>query len=508
MAYDVFVSYASEDLARVLPIVRVLQRHGWRVWIDKRMLAGTQFHDAIGDHLQNAKTVLVAWSKHSVKSIWVKSEATAALEAETLVPLRLEDIRLPHPFGLVQSIDHFTGVEPTGSTLKLLIKSIEAKAGRPVVRPSKPGAQAQQAAPPQHAVPAQLVAAEPVERQVPSTLVEEPAAAGHAFSEDLAPTSAPAKKRSKRVALAAVGGLIACSLLWMLRTSWAREPDSNLAVRPSLASAKAPRPLSFYTEPLTGLRYPLGWEVTDDEPGVNKWATRVREPRSTVLFQLIPPGSFPMGSPSSELGRSRHETQHQVTLTRPFYMSATEVTWAQVAALAQHAGREEDALGWTPSDVPIDVATWAQAIDFCNDLGGTLPSEAQWEYAARAGTTTTWWWGNSVLEGRGKANIAFAPGNNRTQLTSAGQFAPNGFGLYDMIGNTWEWCRDVYTNAYGNGVRVDPVVSFGGEERVVRGGSFESAPHETRSAHRRSVDPDLRSESEMPIGFRVVIELP
>ncbi|MCP4118679.1 MAG: formylglycine-generating enzyme family protein [Desulfobacteraceae bacterium] len=215
-----------------------------------------------------------------------------------------------------------------------------------------------------------------------------------------------------------------------------------------------------------------------------------------MVFVKIPAGIFTMGSPEDELGREDDydgvdEPRYQVTLTSSYYLQATEVTQGQWKAVM---GSNPSTYSSSGDDYPVENVTWYEIQDFISKLNqrgeGTysLPTEAQWEYAARAGTTTPFNTGGCLL--RDQANIAgWLPygecpiSEGIYDLMPVASFPPNSWGLYDMHGNVSEWCQDVY-GKYPSDAVSDPVGSGTGPYRVVRGGSWVDSPDLCRSAYR------------------------
>jgi sulfatase modifying factor 1 len=236
--------------------------------------------------------------------------------------------------------------------------------------------------------------------------------------------------------------------------------------------------------------------------------TAIVEPRSGARLVRIPAGAFDMGSAAGEVGHRPDETRHHVILTRPFYLSATEVTqegWARV-------------MGNQPSHfhgprLPVENVTWFDVQEFLRRLNASrgpryrLPTEAEWEYACRAGTATAYNVGDRLSTGEANydgrsAGEASAGGAFRGTTTPVASFRPNAWGLYDMHGNVWEWCADEYC-PYAAGTTSDPVQACGSPYRVIRGGSWYFGADSARSALRYTHEPGLRGFS---IGFRIVRE--
>ncbi|MBO1067014.1 formylglycine-generating enzyme family protein [Dolichospermum flos-aquae UHCC 0037] len=229
-----------------------------------------------------------------------------------------------------------------------------------------------------------------------------------------------------------------------------------------------------------------------------------------VLLEMveIPGGTFIMGSPASEVGRGSNEgPQRQVTVPG-FYMGKYELTQAQYQAI----------IGTNPSrfkgdNLPVEQLSWNDAVEFCKKLSQKtgknyrLPSEAEWEYACRAGTTTPFYFGESItpelVNYDGNYTYASAPkGKYRQQTTDVGTFPPNAFGLYDMHGNVWEWCQDDYKDSYINAPTDGNALTNQSESyKLLRGGSRLTYPDFCRSAYRYDENLDGSHDS---FGFRVV----
>lgn len=281
--------------------------------------------------------------------------------------------------------------------------------------------------------------------------------------------------------------------------------------------------------------------------------TRVVHKASGVVLVLIPAGEFLMGSPEGEPERLRDERRHRRVITRPFYLGETEVTAGQFRRFARAARYRTDAergaeegghrtgafaatpdgdRNWAASaswknpfpnlggrrareDHPVVHVSWNDARRFVEHYGLRLPTEAQWEYAARAGSRTRFFWGDEAAGGRGFGNVQDASGRRRfprwnssfpfddgvAVLAAAGRYRPNAWGIRDVVGNVSEWCEDVFHADYpADGTDERAAAGVGGAPRVIRGGSWLDAPDFQRSAKRIGFLPQGRRDF---IGFRV-----
>ncbi|MHC6201746.1 formylglycine-generating enzyme family protein [Breznakiellaceae bacterium SP9] len=235
-------------------------------------------------------------------------------------------------------------------------------------------------------------------------------------------------------------------------------------------------------------------------------------------------GAFTMGSPANEAERWDWEgPQHKVTLSS-FSMSKTEVTQKDYQALM---GKNPSS--FTGDTLPVESVSWYDAVEYCNarsrkegltpayTISGTnvswnqnangyrLPTEAEWEYACRAGTTTPFSTGSNISTAQANYNGNYpyngnSKGTYREATTAVGSFAPNSWGLYDMHGNVWEWCWDWY-DAYSSGDQTDPLGAASGSSRVWRGGGWGYYAADLRSANRVG---DVPTRCSGYLGFRLV----
>lgn len=231
-----------------------------------------------------------------------------------------------------------------------------------------------------------------------------------------------------------------------------------------------------------------------------------------MVVVFIPAGEFEMGSPVDELKRDNDEGQHHIKLTKPFYMGKCEVTQLQY----------REVMGENPSkfggdNLPVENVSWYDAARFLKKLSDKtgkkfrLPTEAEWEYACRAGTTTAFNTGTTIDSdfANYEATTPYANGIIGKDLkctNKVGSYPPNAFGLHDMHGNVWEWCSDFYDKDY---YKVTPTVDPQGPQvnsgdKVMRGGAWNERPNKCRSADRNNRGPKT---NQPIIGFRVVMDI-
>jgi formylglycine-generating enzyme required for sulfatase activity len=253
-----------------------------------------------------------------------------------------------------------------------------------------------------------------------------------------------------------------------------------------------------------------------------------------MTLVLVPAGAFQMGSPETDPeARPNERPRHHVVLSRPFALGAHEVTVRQFREFVEKTGYRTDAetdgagglvhdsqrgkvvsdttLNWRQpgysrtqdDDEPVVQVSWNDAMAFCRWLSDReqrpyrLPTEAEWEYACRAGSTTRWCSGDSP---EGLERYAWTPNSGSPTTHRVGTKQPNAFGLYDMHGNVWEWCLDYY-GLYGSDPETNPTGPLSGKTRVLRGGGWDRKKiRRTTSAYRHDAEPTSRSDT---YGFRV-----
>ena len=248
-------------------------------------------------------------------------------------------------------------------------------------------------------------------------------------------------------------------------------------------------------------------------------AQNFRDCKDCPDMVVVPAGSFTMGSPNTELYRGA-ENQHRVTIAKPFALGKYEVTfdeWLACVADKGCGGFTPDDQGWGKGKHPVIGVSWDDAKAYVAWLSRKtgkhyrLPSEAEWEYAARAGATTPFAYGATISSEQANydGRTAFGEGKTgvfREKTTPVGSFAPNAFGLYDMHGNVWEWMEDCWSEEYGSTTPADgsPLLKGSCGGRVMRGGSWEDYAGDIRAAARVGSGTDEQSWAD---GFRIARDM-
>jgi formylglycine-generating enzyme required for sulfatase activity len=221
--------------------------------------------------------------------------------------------------------------------------------------------------------------------------------------------------------------------------------------------------------------------------------------KDALKYVFIPPGEFQMGCVPGNVACPQDEShRHLVKLSHGFWLSQTEVTQSAFEKVT----RRRPSCRFTGGDRPVENVTWYEATHYCAAAGGRLPTEAEWERAARGGVEGLRFpWGNEIARQNAQYAVSREEGT-----ANVGSYSPNSFGLFDMAGNVWEWVADFYDKRYyAISPSSDPQGSKTGRYRVARGGSWFNGPDYLRVSHRLPVSPDKRTPD---LGFRCILTDP
>lgn len=480
----IFISYAREDQPRVRELYDLLVEAGYHPWLDREhLLPGQQWEPIIKRALKQSHFALVCLSATSInKRGFLQKEIKQALEQALekfeddvwLIPARLDDCDVPDALAHIQWVDLFDD-----DGLQQLLAAMNYQLNKQGITPPSGLAK-----PKSVSAPLSVKPPEPVPEPTPEK-----------------PKSAPEPKQEKPYS----------------------QPAKPLELKPTdVASVRTSPSRSFLTKSRAGIASVvvaamvlLGYGLWPDSkpdsipnyPPIQSTsqANSVTENLAagiTIEMVNLPGGEFTMGAND---GESDEKPPHQVKLS-PFAIGKYEVTQAQwKAVMADNPSR----FNWS-DDLPVENVSWNMVQDFLRRLNGKfrLPTEAEWEYAARAGSQNRYSFGDDAGQLHNYAwfwdNSDFAMQAKQTH--PVGRLKPNAFGLFDMHGNVWEWCSDWYGEKYyqdckSQGVVTDPPGPRAGASRVLRGGGWANVAVDCRSALRSDGAPGSRGDI---LGFRLV----
>ncbi len=534
MSY-IFISYKREDRVVARKLADTLEQRGWSVWWDPKLRAGERFDDVIETALQSAKCVIVLWSRRSVRSHYVRDEANYALDGHKLVPVAIERVELPFRFRGLHTPQLLNWKGDTKSVeFGKLIDDLVSILGPPAADAPYGGGHTDEVkAEPGPKIPrekASPAAENDVRREetrtpVPPIHEREEGALGEVLRRLLL-------NRTARLALV---GILAGGMVWFGVDAWraqiVREP-SNPSVKPDHATEKAITRLDKIGTQESDMMDTLRRSSDEHLKAARDAANRIADHEASskrltpgTVFRdtlkdgskgpemvVIPAGAFWMGSDEGLESEATELPRHRVTIDRVFAMGKYEVTFDDYDQFAQATGREvPDDENWGRGHRPVIKVSWEDATAYTQWLSEQtgkryrLPTEAEWEYAARAGTKTRYWWGGDI--GRKHANCEGCGSEWDSQKTvPVGSFEANPFGLYDTAGNVEEWVQDCWHNSY-KGTPTDGSAWDSGKcgRRVVRGGSWFVNARGVRSAFRTGSDAGYDRDNS--VGFRLARDL-
>lgn len=514
---DIFLSYKSEDRPKAKIIAAALEQRGYSVWWDRIIPPGKTFDQVIEEALDAAKCVIVLWSGESVSSDWVKNEAREGTKRHILVPVLIEEVKIPFEFRHIQAAQliDWQGALPNPE-FDLLLQSV-----------------------------AEIVGSLMPKKEIKKPIINELEISAKQLYEDGRYSEAIDKWKEvlnldpeNRIAFEGIN-----KVKWSTqekefkkkKRTTIKEANAQVREREEIAERKTKATsfkVFFAVVAVVGILALAYWVISPILTNSIK-STESNEKKFTntigMDFVQIPAGEFDMGSPWNEMGRLDDEGPvHHVKLAKTFYMGKYDVTQKQW----------RDIMGNNPSyfkgddNLPVENISWNDVQEFIKKLNKKedtdkyhLPSEAEWEYAARAGTTTRYYFGD---DGSKLDDYAWYSANSNSETHPVGKKKPNPWGLYDMHGNVWEWVQDTYHISYDgapmdgssweNGSfnfasknRVYPSEIDGSSwengsavYRVRRGSSYYHSALNLRSASRTYDDPSAHVGD---VGFRLERDL-
>ena len=488
---DVFISHVEEDETDSLELAAMLEDNGYRVWYYERdSLPGLTYISQIVRAIDTIKAVVVLISERALKSEQVDREVVRAFHHNKPILPVLKGLSFQQFQRLKPDWDHILGasgaialpeggVRAIGPRIMAGLAALDLRRGEDHESLEAVELRAQS-----QVGRTKVTAETKASRQ--GVLRTLPLSAGPLRLSDLATSlDIPATELMRKVReilnleVRTPSFLLTSSQVERLQTALFGPPGSA-----SIASAAGQSDSSNVP-----LRLDLGADV--------------------VLELLwVPAGTFSMGSPPCDEGHNDDEVEHRVIIGKPIYLGQHLVSQEQFEQMA----------GFNPcyfksSKLPVEMVSWYDSVSFCEQLSEKfgrrfrLPTEAEWEYACRAGTTTAFSTGATITTQQANFDGWFTYGQipqglSRRETTPIGSFPPNPWGFFDMHGNVWEWCSDWY-GQYESGPVLDPEGPAEGEIRILRGGSWFHSPADCRSAQRDALDPGRRHSI---YGFRVAAD--
>jgi formylglycine-generating enzyme required for sulfatase activity len=456
---DIFLSYKSEDRAKAQIIAEALESNGYSVWWDRVIPPGRKFDDVIEEELAAAKCMVVLWSKESVKSDWVKTEASEGKRLKILIPVLIEDVTLPLAFSRIEAakLIDWDGTLPH-SEFDLLLGSVSRMLGNVPVTEMEIQKTGEQE-----------------EEELKKTEINKQ-------EEEMSEKEKQERKKKEE------------------EDRIQKEKERQHELRKSTIKKKIQEKSHAIMKNKGNKKMIIGvvliFSMLLVGYSVFLILDNILTKTTPMEFTLIPDGEFEMGY---------LDQKHSVTISEDFYMSKFEVTQEQW----------HEVMGYNPSkfrgdNLPVENVSWDDVQDFIRKLNKKenttiyrLPTEAEWEYAARAGTTTEYSFGDDAS---GLGDYAWYYDNSGKKTHPVGKKQRNSWDLHDMHGNLQEWVQDEWHSSY-EGAPTDGSVWENGSSgafRVVRGGGWSNSANTCRSASRSG---HVQSACDPDTGFRLIKEI-
>lgn len=564
---DIFISYSRDDRENVRHIADALEAEGLDVWWDPEIPPGESFAAVIDRQLKEAACVIVVWSKKSIMSNWVQEEADDGMMRNTLIPIMIDEIDLPRGFKRLQTADLKGWEGDTGNANWQLViaqvrKMVAAKnAAAAAERQAEQRQQAAAAHPARAAMakkaaqPAKTARTASVEAKkgglplVPIILglaVIGLGAFGYFFYSQNSGESAPVVASTASNDEGAGDNENLTEMVDADLPNQAAEADPRISeeISSGIVTAEVPAETIADGESIAGalaidessseLSANQGMEtaadvgsatvsiVEDDAPDAALVATAgevIKDCDECPQMIVVPAGAFKLGSPDDERSREDVEgPQIDISIANAFAIGAFEVTFAEWAACVADGGcngHEPSSMGWGGGKRPVvnvsfeDAARYAEWLSEKTGQTYRLPSEAEWEYAARASAEGAFSFDGDLTPSKANFNANYpyagaSAGTYRSKTVEVGSFDPNAFGLYDMHGNVWEWTSNCWRSSHANAPIDGSPVGGACNQRVIKGGGWNAGGWRLRAAHRKPVNSGVR---DFDTGFRLVREL-
>ncbi|GJL93940.1 MAG: hypothetical protein DHS20C05_03450 [Hyphococcus sp.] len=568
---DIFISYSRNDRERVRVMAQALEDDGFKVWWDPEILPGESFSKVIDKQLKESSCIIAVWSESSINSNWVQEEADDGMMRNTLIPVMIDEVDLPRGFKRLQTADlRDWGGNIADPNWQLILTQVRRLVSdRAAKEAAERQAAAQQAAvqqtrkeatndaPPPPAIHARAPAPEQKRGGFPVLLViGAMALIGAGVTGYLLWSRNDGEAPQGEVVVSNEQGIIAAPVAEMPNDNAANNPDaeeiSDGAAPGEVAETQEAVAVEQGAEDLTSgdsveetiAKFAEGdpsdqkaaeiltavWEeknAAEDEETAPPVEAMTFTPGEAfrdcdVCPEMMPfaaGATFTMGAPDGEVSRDEVETpQVEITIANPFAIGVYEIThddWAACIADGGCGGYEPADLGWGKGRRPLINVSVEDAelyLTWLSEKTGAvyrLPSEAEWEYAARAGKAEPFHTGAMITSAQANFNGQYpynnaSKGQYRSKTTAVGAFAANDFGLHDMHGNVWEWTQDCWRSSHAGAPEDGSPVGGSCSSRVLKGGAWNAGAWRLRSAYRKAGENSLR---KFDTGFRVVRDL-